>query len=42
VLEASSDMVHWVALTNTTSGSVQFDDTTKTTMRFYRLRKITQ
>jgi hypothetical protein len=39
VLEASTDMVHWVALTNTTSGSVQVLDTSKMPLRFYRLKQ---
>lgn len=41
VLEASSDMVHWVALTNTTSATIQFTDinSSKTPLRFYRIRQ---
>ncbi|MDB6059765.1 MAG: parallel beta-helix repeat-containing protein [Verrucomicrobiales bacterium] len=41
VLEASSDMIHWVALTNTTSGTVQVTDTNsaKMPLRFYRIRQ---
>jgi hypothetical protein len=41
VLEASSDMVHWVALTNTTSGTLQYIDrnSSKMPLRFYRIRQ---
>jgi hypothetical protein len=41
VLEASTDMVHWVALTNTTSAALQFTDTNSQRMplRFYRVRQ---
>lgn len=41
VLEASSDMVHWVALTNTTSGILQYidPDSVKTPLRFYRIKQ---
>ena len=41
VLEGSGDMVHWTALTNTTSGMVQFTDTnaSKMPLRFYRIRQ---
>jgi hypothetical protein len=41
VLEASSDMIHWVAVTNTTSGALQFIDTNsgKMPQRFYRIRQ---
>ncbi|MGZ5506633.1 MAG: right-handed parallel beta-helix repeat-containing protein [Limisphaerales bacterium] len=41
VLEASTDMVHWVTLTNTTSATVQFTDTnsSKMPLRFYRIKQ---
>jgi hypothetical protein len=41
VLEASSNLVAWFALTNTTSGTLQFIDTnaTRNSKRFYRLRQ---
>jgi hypothetical protein len=41
VIEASTDMVHWVALTNTTSGTVQLTDTNSShmPMRFYRVKQ---
>jgi hypothetical protein len=41
IIEASTDMVHWVALTNTTAGALQFIDTNASRMpaRFYRVRQ---
>lgn len=41
VIEASSNLVAWLALTNTTSGTLQFVDTNviRNSRRFYRLRQ---